>query len=75
MAGPLVGAFIRVILVFRVFYSGPLLERSQYSGSFTGGFYEGGLNMAARLVVAFIRVISFIYKIILYGKGFTLGSP
>ena len=31
--------------------------------------------MAARLVVAFIRVISFIYKIILYGKGFTLGSP
>ena len=39
MAGLLLGAFIRVISVFRVFYSGLLLERSQYGGSFTGGSY------------------------------------
>ena len=39
MAGLLLGASIRMISVFRVFSSGPLLERSQYSGSFTGCFY------------------------------------
>ena len=39
MAGLLLGAFIRVISVWRVFYSRLLLERSQYGGSFTGGLY------------------------------------
>ena len=39
MAGLLLGAFFRVISVFRVFSSGLLLERSQYGGSFTGVFY------------------------------------
>ena len=39
MAGLLLGTFILAISVWRVFYSGLLLERSQYGGSFTGGFY------------------------------------
>ena len=39
MAGLLLGALIRMISVFRVFYRGLLLERSQYGGFFALGFY------------------------------------
>ena len=39
MAGFLLGASIKVISVWRIFYWGLLLERSQYGGSYTGGFY------------------------------------
>ena len=36
MEGVLLGAFIRAISVWRVFYWGLLLERCQYGGCFTG---------------------------------------
>ena len=39
MVGVLLGASIRAISVWWVFYWGLLLERSQYGGFFTGGFY------------------------------------
>ena len=39
MAGVLLGDFIREISVWRMFYWGLLLERSEYGGCFTGGFY------------------------------------
>ena len=39
MAGLSLVAFIRAISVGWVFYWGLLLERSQYGGCFTGGFY------------------------------------
>ena len=39
MVGFLLGAFIRAISEWFVFYWGLFLERSKYDGFFTGGFY------------------------------------
>ena len=39
MMGVLLGALIRAMSVWWVSYWGLLLERSQYDGCFTGGFY------------------------------------
>ena len=66
MAGLLLGAFIRMISVFRVFSSGPLLERSQYSGSFTGGLYQSDLSISGLFLWTFTRAIS-VWRVFYWG--------